>query len=151
MKRTAKHGRSIRRMRGVTLIELVIFIAIAGIVAIALVQAFSATMRGSHYGKSLTQAAQLAQQRLEVIRGQRETLGFAALDATTFDPCDGVGAAWPAQACQNTASYSIASAFNSANDACGAGTGTNCREITLTVTGPEGTVVTRLTYHMWNY
>lgn len=144
------------RMRGVTLIELVMFIVIAAIVAAAMVQAFSGTMRGSYYGKELTQATQLAQQRMEVILGQRKTLTYAGFDANTFDPCDNVGPApWAAQACQTTAyaagQFVVTSTFNGANDACGAGAGTNCREITVTVTGPYGDVLSLLTQQVWDY
>lgn len=145
-----------RRLRGVTLVELVMFIAIAGIVAAAMVQAFSGTMRSAYYGKEITQATQIAQQRMEVILGQRKTLTYAGFDGNTFDPCDNVGAApWGAQACQTTTyaagQFAVTSTFNGANDACGAGTGTNCREVTVTVASPYGDVLSRLTQQVWDY
>src|SRR5687768_12406091 len=63
-----------RGCRGVTLIELIAFIVIASVVATAMLHVFSSTMRGSYFGKEMTQGAQLAQQRMEVIYGQRKTL-----------------------------------------------------------------------------
>jgi type II secretory pathway pseudopilin PulG len=153
MSRVTNIGRHFAR--GVTLIELVMFIVIVGIVAVAMVQAFSGTMRGSGYGKQLTQATQLAQQRMEVILARRKALGYAGFDATTFDPCDGVGPVWVAQVCQTTVyaagSFVVTSTFNSASDACGAGSGTNCREVTVSVASPYGDTVARLTAQVWNY
>ena len=74
------------RIRGVTLVELIVFIVIAGIAMVVLVQVFALTTRGSHTGKQLTQGIHLAQQRLEVIRGQRERLGYAGFTAGDLRP-----------------------------------------------------------------
>ncbi|GEM_PF-1165662 len=143
--------------RGVTFVELIAFIVIVSVVAAAMVQAFSLTMRGSHYGKELTQATQIAQQRMEVIFGQRKRLDYNGFDANTFDPCDNVppASAWAAQACQTTVipagSYVVTSQLGTAVDVCGAGTGTLCKLITVTVTGPYGDVLTILTAQVWNY
>lgn len=142
-------------IRGVTLIELIAFIVIAGIAMVVLVQVFAVSMRGSHTGKQLTQAVHLAQQRLEVIRGQRSRLGYAGFTATTYDPCPPVGV-WAAQVCQTTTypagAYQVTSTFNGAADACGAGTGTDCRVVTVTVTEPGGgSTVSVLTTQFWNY
>lgn len=141
------------RMHGVTLIELMVFIVVAGIVAVAMVQAFSGTMRGSYYGKELTQATQLAQQRMEFILGQRRALGYANFSATTYDPCALAIAPWPAtQTCSAAGSYTVSSASSSfAADACGAGTGTNCRLINVVVTGPYGDTLTQVTTQVWSY
>ena len=136
------------RIRGVTLVELIVFIVIAGIAMVVLVQVFALTTRGSHTGKQLTQGIHLAQQRLEVIRGQRERLGYAGFTAVTYDPCPPVGA-WTAQACQTTSyaggSYTITSTFSDV--ACGA----NCKQVTVTVTEPDGGTVSVLTTQFWNY
>ena len=83
----------------------------------------------------------LAQQRLEVIRGQRSRLGYAGFTAATYDPCPPVGA-WTAQACQTTTypggSYTITSTFSDV--ACGA----NCKQVVVTVTEPDGATVSVL-------
>ena len=144
MKHAAIHGLR-RRDAGVTLVELIAFIVIVAIVAVAMIQAFGGTMRGSHFGKEMTQATQLAQQRMEVILGQRKTLGYSGFDATTFDPCDGTGPVWGAQACTSTPNYGVASQFD--NPACGA----NCRNITVAVTGPYGDTLATLAAQVWNY
>ena len=135
-------------VRGVTLIELIAFIIIAGIAMVILVQVFAVSMRGSHTGKQLTQAVHLAQQRLEVVRGQRSRLGYAVFTATTYDPCPPVGA-WTAQACQTTTyaggSYTVTSTFSDVD--CGA----NCKQVVVTVTDPDGATVSVLTTQFWNY
>ena len=130
------HCRSIPRSRGVTLVELIAFIVIAGVIAVAMVQAFSGTMRGSHLGKEMTQATQLAQQRMEVILGQRKTLGYTAFIASAdYDPCQ--SGAWVTELCRTSttpAGSYVATSTRSAADACGTG----CTEIVVTVTGPCG-------------
>ncbi len=156
MRRVAKPPRiTWRSARGVTLVELIMFMVIVGVVAAAMVQAFSGTMRGSHLGKDLTQATQLAQQRMEVILGQRKRLGYAGFTVANYDPCLLAIVPFPAsQACATTASFAVTSAPTApgfAADACGVGTGTNCRLVTVTVTGPQGDTLTILTAQVWNY
>lgn len=143
-----------RRLRGATLVELIVFIVVIGVVVVAMVQAFSGTMRGSHYGKELTQATQLAQQRMEVIIGQRKRLGYTNFIAGDYDPCQPPPAAAPpwstSQACSTTTYAAGAFAVNStlsAPDACGVG----CSEVAVTVIGPYGDILSRLTYQAWNY
>ena len=55
--------------RGFTLIELIIFIVITGILATGLAAVFSTTMRGAAAPGQLTQATQIAQERMELILG----------------------------------------------------------------------------------
>lgn len=142
-------------VRGATLIELIAFIVIAGIVATAMVQAFSGTMRGLHLGKEITQGVQLAQQRMDVILGQRKRLGYAGFTLATYDPCLLAIPPFPAsQACAASAGYTVTSAPAApgfAADACGVGTGTTCRVITVTVTGPRGSTVATVTRQVWSY
>lgn len=141
-----------RAICGATFIELILFIVIASIVATAMVQVFSATMSGSYYGKELTQAMELAQQRGEVILGQRRRLGFASFSASTFDPCDAVGpAAWATAACTSTSGYTVTTTLTTTTDICGTGTGTDCKHVTVSVTGPRGDALSTLTYQVWGY
>lgn len=144
-----------RHARGVTLVELIAFIVIVAVVATAMVQAFSGTMRGSHFGKQMTQATQLAQQRMEVIVGQLKYLGYANVAAANYDPCKLALWAGPPEACGTTTSpagpFVIDSSFDDAADACGAGSGIDCRVIAITVDGPYGDRLASLTYHAWNY
>ncbi len=150
--------------RGVTLVELIAFIVIVSIVATAMVQAFSGTMRGSDAGRELTQATQLAQQRMDVILGQikstRSASGYAGITSSNYDPCKSPVGSWTtAHVCDTTiysgVSYSVNSSFNGASDACGAGTGTDCILITVTVTDPYNRLASSspltLTYQVWNY
>jgi len=93
------------RSRGVTLVELVVFIVIVGIAAFALLQSFGSLLPRSPTGAQLTQASQLAQERMELILGQRNVLGYT--NAINLDPCI-VG---PAPAvCTNTFGYAVSSA-----------------------------------------
>jgi prepilin-type N-terminal cleavage/methylation domain-containing protein len=89
-----------RRARGFTLIEMVIFMVIAGIAGVALLQMFSRTMPGSPAPAQLTQATQLAQERMELILGRRDAVGYGALN----DPC--VGGTPPA-ICTNVFGYTV--------------------------------------------
>ena len=135
-------------IRGVTLIEMIAFIVIAGIAMVVLVQVFAVSTRGSHTGKQYTQAVHLAQQRMEVIRGRRETLGYTGFTLATYDPCPPVGA-WTAQVCQTTTypggSYTVTTSFSDVT--CGA----DCKQVTVTVTEPDGSTASVLTHQFWNY
>ena len=162
MKHAAIHGLR-RRDAGVTLVELIAFIVIVAIVAVALVQAFSGTMRGSHFGKEMTQATQLAQQRMEVILGQRKTLGYSSFIVGDYDPCQPPPALVPpwstSEACATTTYgagiFDVQSTLSAA-DACGTG----CTEVTVTVASPFGAVtgacagsdvLACLSAEVWNY
>jgi MSHA pilin protein MshD len=81
------------RQRGVTLIELIAFIVIVGILVSGLVGGFSVTLRGSGMPRQTTQALQLAQERMELIRARKDTVGFACFTGTRYDPCRNAAAA----------------------------------------------------------
>lgn len=72
-----------KRSRGFTLIEIVIFMAVLSIVGIMMMMGMNISLKGSPDMTKQTQAIMLAQQRMEVIMGQRLFFGFAAL----ADPC----------------------------------------------------------------
>ena len=73
---------------GFSLIELVVFIVVVGILGTALFAAFSTALQQGASGPDLsTSAAQLAQERMELILAQKRVLGFAGFTAATFDPC----------------------------------------------------------------
>lgn len=72
-----------RHVGGFTLIELIIFIVITGVLVAGLGAVFSATMKGGADPGRLTQATQIAQERMELILGRRRAVGFAAFT----DPC----------------------------------------------------------------
>jgi Tfp pilus assembly protein PilV len=77
--------------RGVTLVELIVFIVIMGISAVALLSMYRAVLPHGLTPAQITLATQLAQERMELILGQRIVDGYST--ATFTDPC--VGAASP--------------------------------------------------------
>lgn len=119
------------RVRGFTLIEIIIFIVITGILATGLAAVFSTTMRGAAAPGQLTQATQIAQERMELILGQRRAVGFAAFT----DPCPASPLCAPAPP-----GYAVNVVI-----APDWGGDINYRVITVTVTGPTGATLTALT------
>ena len=73
------------RCRGLTLVETVVFIVIVGIAAFALLRSFGSLLPRSPTGAQLTEASQLAQERMELILGRYAATGFNAVN----DPCVG--------------------------------------------------------------
>ena len=73
--------------RGVTLIELVAFIVIMGISVVALLSMYRAVLPRGVTPAQITLAAQLAQERMELLLGQREAFGYST--AVLTDPCTG--------------------------------------------------------------
>jgi type II secretory pathway pseudopilin PulG len=67
------------------LVETVVFIVIVGIAAFALLGSFGSLLPRSPTGAQLTQASQLAQERMELILGRYAAAGFNAVN----DPCVG--------------------------------------------------------------
>ena len=126
--------------QGMTLVELVLFIAIAGILAVALTQAFVQTTKNAPAGGNMTMATQLAQERMELILAQKSAVGFANFTTANFDPCQS-GA--PAVCTTPPAGYSFSplpSLTTGWDD--GSGVNNNYKVITVTVTGPQSTVLT---------
>ncbi len=128
---SAGHG-AVFRARGFSLIELVIFIVIVSIMGVALLASFSVTTRSSPDAGQMTQATQLAQERIELILAQRRAAGFAAF----VDPCT---FGTPPAACTSPAGYTVTAAIapNWNGD-------TNYRVVTVTVTGTMAATVTSL-------
>jgi Tfp pilus assembly protein PilW len=144
-----------RRDRGVTLIELIVFIVIVAIVVVVLAQAFTGTGRGMATGKMLTAATQADQQRMEVILAQvrylRSTVGYSGITAGNYDPCPPVGS-WANQSCLSGSS-TVTSSVDFSSNICGAGAGTDCFQVTVNatdVTASLGSPV-KLVYQVWNY
>jgi type II secretory pathway pseudopilin PulG len=92
------------RLRGFTLVELVVFIVILGFAAYALFRSFGSVLPRSPTAAQLTQAMQLAQERMELILGQRDVRGYNNL--VDLDPCN-VGAP---TVCTTTFGYAVTSA-----------------------------------------
>jgi Tfp pilus assembly protein PilV len=71
----------------VTLIELVAFIVIMGISVIALLSMYRAVLPRGATPAQITMATQLAQERMELLLGQRDAFGYST--AVLTDPCAG--------------------------------------------------------------
>ncbi len=117
--------------RGVTLVELIAFIVIVSVIVAGLMAAFSDSLRGTGVSRYVTQAIQMAQERTELILGQKHRLGFTAFNASTYDPCLIAGS--PPEACTVIDSRFTVTSSLAIN--------TSTADITVTVTGPDGTNV----------
>ncbi|MFH1603180.1 MAG: hypothetical protein ABIH03_04665 [Pseudomonadota bacterium] len=73
---------------GVSLIELVAFIVIMGISVVALLSMYRAVLPHGATPAQITLATQLAQERMELLLGQRAAYGYST--AVLADPCAGV-------------------------------------------------------------
>lgn len=126
--------------RGMTLVELVLFIAIAGILAVAMSQAFVQTTKNAPTGGNMTVATQLAQERMEIILEQKSKLGFANFTAANFDPCQS-GTPNICVAPPTGYSFSPLPTLTTGWDD-GSGINSNYKVITVTVNGPQSITLT---------
>ena len=119
-------------IRGFTLIETVIFIVVLGIIGVSILAAFVAALQFSPNTKYASRATELAQQRMDVILGQKYLFGFAG----TQDPC----IATPGlPVCAIPAGYTVSSAI--ANNWLG---DVNYKVVTVTVGGLSQLTLTSL-------
>jgi hypothetical protein len=77
----------VKRVRGATLVEMIMFIVIIGVVVAGLIVGFTHAVRSGPQSKLMTEGLERAKERLELIQGQRVRLGFAGFTAATYDPC----------------------------------------------------------------
>jgi type II secretory pathway pseudopilin PulG len=143
----------------VTLVELIAFIIIVSVLASGLMIGFSTTMRDSGASQHVTQALQLAQERMELIRARKDVVGFACFTGARFDPCNAAAAAgacpaMPASthpACNSatTLGYTVTSALDETGACMGSDPNYKC--ITVTVTGTGGGTLSRLQAAVANY
>lgn len=125
-----KPRHALRRARGFSLIEAIVFIVVTGVMAAALAVAFGGTLRGSPQAGELDRMAELTQQRMELILAQRRAAGFAAF----ADPCaPGPGPA----ACAVPGGYTV-----TAGIAPGWTDPANFKVVTVSVTGPTTVIST---------
>ena len=92
------------KQTGVTLVELIAFIVVAALLATGLIAAFTSAMRSTPKSGEITQALQIAQERMELILAYKKSKGFTAL----IDPC--TLASPPAQ-CTPPSGYSVSVPF----------------------------------------
>ena len=125
---------------GVTLVELVAFIVIAALLATGLIAAFTNAMRDTPKSNEITQALQLAQERMELILAYKQSKGFIAL----IDPC--TLASPPAQ-CTSPSGYSVTTPATIINNWNGS---SEFKEVQVDVTGPQSLTI-RLTALVASY
>lgn len=112
-----------KKLRGISLIELVISIVIIGVIGTSLLPVIA--LEGKPELERTTQAISLAKERMEIIIGNREANGFTANDP---DPCK----ATPHPAiCDETGDYTVTSTTTNWNG------NSNLKLVTVTVTGPS--------------
>ncbi len=146
---------------GMTMIELIAFIVIVGIIATALVTIFGIGVRGAPEAKNITMAKQLAQSRMELILARKRVVGFAcftdvAVNNRRYDPCSAAPAAGSCPvmsasthpACTPPTGFTTTVALDSAS--CNGGD-SNYKCITVTVTGPSGNQLAELQSWVVNY
>ena len=144
--------------RGVSLVELIVFIVITAVVVVGLVAGMSGAVRTAPVPKAMHQGLQLAQGRMELILAQRSLpAGFAGFTAATFDPCAAPGGAQ--EACLAPTNYAVvAPCFYTGAGTCGFGAANTCQGgdvnykcVRVRVTGPQGITVAEFDAMVANY
>ena len=117
-------------------------------------------MRGSGVPRQVTQALQLAQERMELIRARKDVVGFACFTGTRFDPCQAAVAAGacpampasthPACSGATTFGYTVQPPVLDETGTCMGGD-TNYKCITVTVTDASGARLSELQAAVANY
>ena len=163
MSAPARRGRRVsviakRRCAGLSLIEVIFFIVITGLVLAGLVVGMSGGTRTAPQPREMQQGLQLAQSRMELILAQRNLpAGFAGFTAATFDPC--AAPAGGQEACQGPTNYTVvAPCFYTGAGTCAFGAANTCNGgladykcVRVRVTGPQGVTVAELDAMVANY
>ncbi len=139
-----------RAQRGLSLIELIVFIVIMGISVVAVLSMYRAVLPHGVTPAQITLATQLAQERMELILGQRIASGYST--AVLTDPCVG---GTPPMICtdQYTPSglYSIVVAGINPPIQWSALSSDAYRMLGVRVLGPDGTQLANLSAVISNY
>ena len=149
--------------RGVTLIELIAFIIIVGVLVSGLMTGFATTLRGSGVSRQVTQALQLAQERMELILARKGVVGFACFtndaNGPRYDPCGTAvtagscpatsPSAHPACSVATTLGYTVTPALDETGACMGGDPDYKC--VTVTVTDASGATLSRLQAAVANY
>lgn len=115
-----------KKQSGVSLIELVVFVAALSIGVAGITVMFTTLLSQSPITEQVSQALSLAEARMELILGQRHFVGYTGI----VDPCT-LGS--PPAICSNTLSgYTVTSSFTPTT----INTDANYSVVAVTVTGP---------------
>jgi len=85
------------RQRGLTLIEMILFIVVLGVAGVVLLTSLSAPLTGAGTQTEALTAAQVAQARMEVVLGQKRKAGYPenpgdpSVCGAELDPCEADG------------------------------------------------------------
>lgn len=123
--------RTLRRMAGLSFIELILFIIIIGLLAAGLLAGFNRALTGTASLNSQNQAYRLAEERMELILPQRDQLGFAGFTTATFDPCTSAPASTQAACTSWPTGFNVSASLQ--NNWLG---DSGYQVITVNVTGP---------------
>ncbi len=130
--------------RGFSLIEVIALIVILSIAAVALLSALGRSLPRGATAAQITQATQLAQERMDYILGQKAVQGFSGNLETGC----------PAAICTAPSGFTVTSTGATAAVACPAAidpSTSTCRQITVTVTGPGGIQLAQLVSLITNH
>ncbi len=116
------------KIKGFTLIELIVFILVIGIAATAIFASFSTALRQAPNASNQEIANQLAQGRMDIILGQKALVGFTSFS----DPCPGASICSANLSVNNYSVNSIISSTTLNGDS-------NYKIITVTASGPNNT------------
>ena len=123
-----------RKHQGMTLIEVIMFIVIIGIISKGVLFAFNSAVGHSNAPGQIISAGQLSAARMEIITQSRLLDGLSGLT----DPC---ASASPPDACAVLASYATSQGFTVNSDL---STASGVTTVTITVSGSQGaTLVSR--------
>jgi hypothetical protein len=128
--------------RGVSLIELIAFIVIMGISVVALLSMYRAVLPRGATPAEITLATHLAQERMELILGQRAIRGYSPV--TSLDPCPG------APPCTPTTGYSVI-VNGAASPVVWSGVTSSYRQIGVRVLGPDNNQLANVSAVIANY
>jgi hypothetical protein len=128
--------------RGVSLIELIAFIVIMGISVIALLSMYRAVLPRGATPAQITLATQLAQERMELILGQKVARGYSPV--ASLDPCPG------AAICTPPSGYSVI-VSGAGSPLVWSGVTTSYRQIGVRVLGPDNDQLANLSAVVANY
>lgn len=126
-----------QKQAGATLIELILFIIIIGIVTSGVSASLLTGVFAHKQIRDKQQATEYAQMRISLIQGQKILHGFSSFD----DPCDSS----PSLDVCSSGDYTITSSINSWHDNGWPGDSTHYKKITVTADDSEGDQLAEMT------